>query len=152
MSFPVPGGATFLRARNNLLDVANASQALADLGGLGQQASTGPAGVALQNGTPTFLTWNVPNDGNLHYIIVISVVHVTVAQTGGAVQVVYQSPFVGAVNHFSQLIAGGLGTDTSGQGGTTISALVQPGSTVTVQQTSAQTAGTAQFWAAILGQ
>ena len=112
-------------------------------------ATTGTGGFALQNATPTILTWTVPNDGQLHMFTVVSVLHVTSAETGGVVQVVYQSPVSGAGSHFSQILAGGLATDTNGQTGTTIFGLAQAGTSVTVQQTSALTAGAASLRAEI---
>lgn len=115
------------------------------------QATTGIAGVPLQNATPNIITWTAPNDGNMHMFVALSVVHVTSAETGGQVQVIYQSPITGAGNHFSQLLAGGLGTDVNGQTGTTIFGLVEPGTTVTIQQTSALSAGAATVWAEIWG-
>lgn len=133
MTFPLPG--------------ANWSY----LHALTLKATTGLAGFALVNGTPNVLSWKAPADGAMHRFMVVSVVHVSSAETGGVISAVYQSPVPGAANHFTQLIAGGLGTDVNGQTGTTFFALVQPGTTVTVQQTSALTAGAAvlnaELWA-----
>lgn len=119
--------------------------------GFARVATTGIAGFTLGNSTPNVLTWTAPSDGAIHMFVVLSVVHVTSAETGGTIQVIFQSPISGAGNHFSQLLAGGLGTDAGGQTGTTIFGLVQPGSTVTVQQTTPLTAGAATAWLEIWG-
>jgi hypothetical protein len=119
--------------------------------GFAKLATTGTAGFALQNATPNVISWTAPNDGAVHMFVAVSVVHVTSAETGGTIQVIYQSPTSGAGNHFSQLLAGGLGTDVNGQTGTTIFALVQPGTTVTIQQTAALTAGAATLVAELWG-
>ena len=134
---------------------AGATGQAADAGhahkGFARLATTGTAGFALQNGTPNILTWTAPGDSAVHMFVALSVVHVTSAETGGTVQVIFQSPISGAGNHFSQLVAGGLGTDANGQTGTTIFGLVQPGTTVTIQQTTALTAGAATAWFEIWG-
>jgi hypothetical protein len=114
-------------------------------------ATTGTAGFALQNGTPSIITWTAPSDSAIHVFTCISVAHVTSTETGGTVQVVYQSPISGAGNHFSQIIAGALSTDSSGQTGTTIFGLAQPGTTVTVEQTTALTAGAATVYVELWG-
>jgi hypothetical protein len=147
MTFPVPGGATFLRARANLADVANAATALADLGSPGLVASTGIAGFNLQNATPGILTWNVPNDGALHRFMLTAIQHVTVAETGGAVTFSFTAPDGTAVNGVSAF-AGGGGTGISAA---TTDRLVQAGTTVTLVQASALTAGAAILWAQIWG-
>ena len=46
-------------------------------------ATTGVNGFALQNGTPTILTWTPPNDGQVHRVLLIAQENVTVAETGG---------------------------------------------------------------------
>lgn len=119
--------------------------------GFAKLATTGTAGFTLTNGTPNIISWTAPSDGAVHMFVCVSVAHVTSAETGGTVQVIYQSPITGVTNHFTQILAGGLGTDTNGQTGTTIFALVQPGATVTVQQTVALTAGAATVYAELWG-
>jgi hypothetical protein len=119
--------------------------------GFAKLATTGTAGFALTNGTPNIISWTAPNDGAIHMFVCVSVAHVTSTETGGTVVVTYQSPVSGAANHFSQILAGALSTDTNGQTGTTIFALVQPGTTVTVQQTSALTGGAATVYVELWG-
>jgi hypothetical protein len=147
MTFPVPGGATFLRSRSNLADVANPATALADLGGLVMVAGTGIAGFALQNGTPTILSWTAPNDGLLHRVTLFGLIHVTSLETGGQVSMQYFGPFGGATAHTSTILAAGLAADTGGQAANFFNVPVGPGTTVTVAQTSALTAGAATLWA-----
>jgi len=60
MTFPVPGGADFLRARNNLSDVANPATALANLGGSSGIIPTGMSahmlGLAILTNDPGVTT------------------------------------------------------------------------------------------------
>jgi hypothetical protein len=110
-------------------------------------ATTGIAGFALQNATPTILTWTVPNDGLLHRLLLIPVLGVTSSQTGGAVTYAYT-----ASNNLTQthtLFAGGLsGTPLPAN---LVPVLVYPGTTVTVAQSSAQSGGASILWAEIWG-
>lgn len=50
----------------------------------GQPNTSGP--FALQNGTPTILTYQVPNDGQKHVLVVAFTKNVTSVETGGSVQ------------------------------------------------------------------
>jgi len=111
---------------------------------LSLQATTGLAGFALQDATPTIISWTAPNDGNLHRFIVICSLDVSSAETGGAVSLVCTPPGVGVQT--TSLYAGGLGT---GPAYNTQQRLVQPGTTVTVEQSSALTGGAATVWAEI---
>ena len=126
--------------------------------GLTKVADTGAAGFALQNGTPTILTWTAPNDGNLHSAVVIIGLKVTATLAGGVVAptlggVVYNNQS-GSNNYFF-----GGGNPTSGSsifvpadGGLNNTFPVFAGTTFAIQQTSALTAGAsivyAQIWAA----
>lgn len=115
-------------------------------------ASTGASGFALQNGTPTILSWTAPNDGQLHRVMVFGQIHVTSAETGGQVSLQYFAPFSGSVAHTSQLFAAALGTDTNGQLLGFVPAItVGAGTTVSILQISALTAGAAVVWAEIWG-
>ena len=116
--------------------------------GLALQKSTGPAGFALQNGTPTILSWTAPSDGQLHRIFVIGSGVATVAETGGGVNVNYALPN-GNVTPFPLLIPGGQGAGYIAAG--YVAAIVGSGAVVTVQQGSALTAGAAILWAEIWG-
>lgn len=109
---------------------------------LGLAATTGQAGYVLVNGTGTIYTWTAPADGGLHRFTLNATQHVTVAETGGVIQVAFTAPD-GTASTFN-LFAGGSGVGvTSGTG----SRQVQAGSTVTVSQSTALTLGAATIWA-----
>jgi hypothetical protein len=94
--------------------------------------------VALINGTQTIVSYNVPNDGKQHAINLQAFQSVTVAETGGAVSI---SVTTGG-NTFSpiSLFPGGGAT---GPTRTNFQLAADPGTTVTVTQSSALTAGAA---------
>jgi len=96
---------------------------------------------ALQNGTPTIASWTAPNDGNDHTAFISGTRNVTVAETGGAISATWSPPGGGSIANV--LAAGGSGTGqgTISQSGQ--SAIMLPGTTLTVAQSSALTAGTA---------
>src|SRR5579862_5196763 len=111
---------------------------------LAAQAATPLAGTALVNGTPNLLQWTAPNDGQVHSFNVAATAHVTLALTGGQIQVKWTSA---GVNQVSTLLAGGEAAGTYvglflGNGGNGPQQC-DPGTTVTIQQTSAVTAGAA---------
>jgi hypothetical protein len=109
-------------------------------------ATTGTAGVALQNATPTFLTWTAPNDGSMHRLVVFSEMNVASTETGGLVNVGFNDPAGGARTR--QLYAAGLASGFQEPAGVTpMLNLVAPGSVCTLTQGSALTAGAATMWA-----
>lgn len=115
---------------------------------LTKRADTGQAGFALQNATPTVISWTAPSDGVPHAVLVAAIEHVTTLQTGGAISLTGTDP---AGNAFTtQLDAGG-----HAAGAEVFPAnrfiLIQAGSTVSVVQSSAQTAGAATLWAQLWG-
>ncbi len=107
-------------------------------------AATPAAGFALQNGTPTILTWVVPNDGALHTLNIVMTLHVTSLETGGQITVTTTDPSGTAANPVA--FAGGAAAGSTPQ---QYQRLLQAGSTVTLAQTSALTAGAASIWAQI---
>lgn len=112
---------------------------------LALQAATPVAGVALINGTQNIITWTAPNDGLLHRVLVFINASVTVSETGGACGTSITSP--DGTTHVPGTLGGG---STAGSlPNVTQSLFVKAGTTVTVQQTSALTAGTAVVWADI---
>jgi hypothetical protein len=119
---------------------------LAALGGMGLQAATPVAGFALQNATPTILSWTAPNDGNQHRVLLIGSVNVTSAETGGAVTANVTPPGGGSPA-VPQILAGG---QAAGNHVGLNAAIVEAGSVVTVQQ-SALTVGAATAWVEIWG-
>lgn len=107
------------------------------------QATTGVAGFALVNGTPTILSWTAPNDGLMHRVSLIAQENVTAPETGGQVNINFKDQQGSTQNR--QAFAGGAGTGFTG-GFTPMAFLVQAGQQVTVTQT-ALTAGAATVWA-----
>lgn len=115
---------------------------------LAKQAATPAAGFTLVNGTPTILTWTPPNDGLMHRVQLWGDVNVSAGTTGGLIQI-----------HMTDQggTAGTLQMDAGSHAGTGffVSAsrnlLIQGGSTLTISQDSALTAGTAAFYAEIWG-
>jgi len=107
-------------------------------------AATAAGGFALQNATPTIISWTVPNDGANHRVFIAGTSDTTVAATGGAVTVQSKAP--DGTQHSETLIAANQAV--GGKSGT-VSTIVQAGSTVSVLQSSALTAGTETVWAEI---
>lgn len=114
-------------------------------------AKTPVGGFALQNGTPNILTWQAPNDGQLHVVVIEAALDVTLAETGGAIGV---TAAAGAgLGVTSTLFAGGKAAANyqgSDSGVPDANVILGPGQTVTVAQTSALTVGAAVFYGAIL--
>jgi hypothetical protein len=119
------------------------------LHGLTLKATTGPAGFALQNGTPGILTWTAPADGQLHRFLITSGLDVTSVATGGAIAVSFTLPDGTAVSNVT-LFGGSQAAGTPNPGNSFLRT-VKAGTTVTVTQTSALTAGAAVLWAEIWG-
>ena len=113
-------------------------------GSLALVQTTGDAGFPLQNATPGILSWTAPNDGLMHRVMVITFQNVTSAETGGVVSMTNTDPQ--GTPHVSGLYAGGSGV---GVQYASQLRLVAPGTTVTVNQTSALTLGAATVWAEI---
>jgi len=112
-------------------------------------ATTGENGYALVNGTGAILTWTAPNDGALHVAIVIAGAVAPGPAVGGAVGVM-ASPD-GAHFTTTPLFNAALGTGTyEGSNGYPVTSIVAPGSTVTIEQTSAMTAGGVILYAVIM--
>lgn len=112
------------------------------------QAATGLAGFALQNATPNLIVWTAPNDGQLHRCEVVLNKHVTVAETGGAVNCVASSSPDGAGILSTVSFAGGQGVGVF-QAAPVF--FIPAGGSVTVRQSSALTAGASVVWAEIWG-
>lgn len=110
-------------------------------------AATPPGGFALQNGTPSILSYTFPNDGFNHRFIIICSIVVSTLETGGAVTQTYTAP--GGTPSVPQITGGGSAVGTvqanyrAGISGS--------GTAVTIQQSSALTAGAAVLYAEIWG-
>jgi hypothetical protein len=112
-------------------------------GGLTQVAATPAAGAALVNGTPTILSWTAPNDGQLHSFMIGGLLDVTANETGGAIEVDWTNLGGGqAFTLYAAGLAAGLYYPSSSF---TQPVVVQPGTTVTIKQASALTAGAAKL-------
>ena len=112
-------------------------------------ATTGIGGFALQDATPTILSWTAPSDGNMHRILTLGLLRVTSAETGGEIQSNGTSPDGSAFTGF---------TNDAGSHGSSghytldiFPVLIAPGTTYYTVQTSALTAGAAVLWAEIWG-
>lgn len=116
--------------------------------GLKLVATTGPNGYVLQNGTANILTWTAPNDGQLHRFMVFSTLDVFSAETGGAIGINYTVPGGGAQSHtfYAAGLAPAVPTSPAFPG---LAPAISPGTTVTLTQSSALTAGAATLWAEI---
>jgi len=110
-------------------------------------ATTGESGFALQNGTPTIISWTAPNDGNLHRVQLFFLVDVTSTQTGGAVQAQPISPLGDTA--FIVVFAGGASSGTSHGPANATTFTIGPNTTFSLVQSSAQSAGAAKVFAEI---
>lgn len=116
------------------------------------QASTGAAGYALVNGTGTIISWTAPDDGQLHRATVYHLLAVSLTETGGLVNVTYTGPQAGATLHTTAIIAAGQAASTAGTyGGVNLELIIGPGTTISIVQGSALTAGAATLYAEIWG-
>ena len=126
-----------------------AAAALADLGGMGLQATTGAAGFALQNGTPNILTWTPPNDGAVHRALLVATLTVATTETGGRVDCTFNNP-ANAATTVTSVIAGALSGGAS-YGATMMSFTLAGGTAFVLKQGVALTAGAATIYAEIWG-
>jgi hypothetical protein len=112
-------------------------------------ATTGVDGFALQNGTPTILSWTPPDDGNVHRVMCQVVLSVTSAETGGQVNLTTYTPDL-AYSYVWTLLTAGFGAGAYVPGVPPM-VPVPPGQAVTIAQATALTAGAATLWAEIWG-
>lgn len=121
------------------------------LHGLTVKATTGAAGFALQNGTPTILSWTAPNDGNLHAVVFFAELNVTVTEVGGQVTSSVTTPS-GNVDSKQMFAAGsGTGVYTPFAASFPQIRMVAPGGSVSVFQNNALTSGAAVVYAWLMG-
>ena len=104
-------------------------------------AKTSATGVALINGTQTILSATVPNDGKSHIVQVQSIKHVTAALTGGNITATWTVPD-GTVKSLTTSGTSAIAYGLSLFQQTTIN-VAKPGSSVSLTQSSAMTAGAA---------
>ena len=116
-------------------------------GGLVAVASTGAGGFALQNATPTIITWTVPT--GLWFYIVPTLLIVTSAESGGSVSL---STANGNDIIFLWAAALNPGIYRGYKIAAALSSLALAGDIVEVTQTAALTAGASTLYGAILAQ
>ncbi len=142
---------TALVAGTNITLATTAGKAKISASGAPITAETAIAGVALINGTQTILKVTVPNDGKVHYANWTVIKHITTAATGGNITIEWTN----ALNVATKVQV----TTTSSPGThyassinltTGKNSLVYPGTTITIKQTTAMTAGAAVVIAAIV--
>jgi parallel beta-helix repeat protein len=104
---------------------------------------TGDAGFALEDGTPTIVSWTAPDDGNAHQVVLIGALSVSSAETGGEVSL--SAPLPNTATIVSTFFNGGQGQYTAV--GNFTAAVIGPGTTVVLEQSTALTAGAATVWA-----
>jgi len=109
-------------------------------------ATTGVAGFALQNATPTILTWTAPNDGNAHSVQWAGEIRVSVAQTGGQLTLSFTDPSNQGAS--TTVDNGGHGVGFNPMSNYR-AVMVAPGTTVTLAQSTAMTLGTATAFASL---
>lgn len=115
--------------------------------GLALVATTGVNGFALQNATPDILTWTAPADGQLHRYLLMGMTSVTAQETGG--QVTLKAGQIGGGNvPWSDMNSG---DNAAQQSPFNSMGLIDPGSTITLSQITALSAGAAKVWAEIWG-
>jgi hypothetical protein len=126
---------------------------LSAVSSLALQASTGPSGTALINGTQTFISWTAPNDGNLHRFITFTAKNVATTETGGQCRVTFTIPGVSGSNSaISTPYAGAQsnGAQLSAATGS-LTGLIAPGTTISIIQSTALTGGASTMFAEIWG-
>lgn len=112
-----------------------------------QAATAFPGGFTLQNATPSIISWTAPNDGQMHRFTIYGSLFASAAMTGGAVSVTYTDP--GGNLNTTTVWGGSFGVGA--QAPTSKEILCKAGTTVTLTQSSALTAGAAVVWAEIWG-
>lgn len=133
-----PGYVVTLDAQGNL-----SPQAVPVPASVGVLASTGAAGYALINGTGAVLSWTAPSDGQLHYVNWALLQHVTSTETGGAVVTGISGKYTVGNGFAGGSAAGWFAAGTA--------AVLNPGDTFLINQSTALTAGAAVVFGVIWG-
>jgi hypothetical protein len=145
----VGGGADFFAISDGTSDtrILGRGESFSSAAGLALVASTGIDGFVLENATPTILSWTAPDDGKLHRVLLVATQDVTQAMTGGLIRARFSMPN-GNSNDTVQVSDG---QDSTGYNYNlylaTFPMIIEPGSTFTLGQESALTAGASTFWA-----
>jgi hypothetical protein len=120
---------------------------LSAVGTLAKQAATPAAGFALQNATPTVISWTAPNDGNIHRVLVFAAMSVTSPLTGGEIDATLTVP--DGTTSQPQLFPGNQSGGAKNMSFCVY--IVKAGSTFSLVQSSAASAGAGVIWAEIWG-
>jgi hypothetical protein len=115
--------------------------------GLSLLAATPPTGFAKLNSTPNIISYTFVADGQPHRVALFASENCTGTETGGSVQLQYTDPGGNVVNTGVFTAGSAVGTSI----GTAKLTPVQPGSTVTLRQNTALTAGATTVWAELWG-
>lgn len=110
-------------------------------------AATPLGGFALQNATPSIISWTTPNDGQLHAVELSAMLIVSTAQTGGAV--IISCTIGGQVKQLT-IYGGGAAAGVFAQV-SVITVECDPNTTVSLLQQTALTAGAANVYAEFIG-
>jgi hypothetical protein len=111
-------------------------------------ATTGVGGFALQDATPTILTWTAPNDGNMHRVQLWGELQVGTTAAGGQISLSYTTP--GGSSEEVQIIAGSQAAGVSYLAGNS-RVTVAPSTTVSLVQATALTSGAATIYMEMWG-
>ena len=109
-------------------------------------AETSATGVALINGTQTILSATVPNDGKVHFVQCIAQKQITTALTGG--EIVMSWTLASGTVHTNPTAGTTVGTHFLSI--STSLTIAKPGTTITLRQNTAMTAGAAKVYAKIV--
>jgi hypothetical protein len=125
-------------------------------GGYAVRATTGAAGVAKTNSTQDILIWTAPNDGNLHPVSIHMAENVTSPETGGNL-LLWVKDTTGTIQIEDNLLAASqsagwfpIGTG-AGTPSTVFGAVLLPGWSVTIYQSTALSGGATTVYAVITG-
>lgn len=116
-------------------------------GPLALVATTDITGYTLVNGTGQILSWQTPNDGQMHRVLVFCTVNITSAETGGGIQAASSPPGTGS--HLNTVDAGGHGAGVTYAPPAEL--IAGPNTTVVVNQSSALTVGAAVAFIEVWG-
>jgi hypothetical protein len=112
-------------------------------------AETSSTGVALINGTQTILTVTAPNDGTVHVILAaVSLKDVTATLTGGEIEFKWTDSV--GINRGLSIAGTAVGKYSQSVVAIETAVTLEPGTTVTLTQTTAMTAGAAKVYGKIV--
>ena len=116
--------------------------------GMSLLATTGNTGYTLINGTGNAVSWQAPNDGAMHRVLVFATLHVSTAQTAGAIEATLTLP--DGTSNSKSMFAGGLTSNEYYSSGPAVF-LIEANTSLSVFQNSAMTGGAAVLFAELWG-